>query len=163
MPSCKQQPFAYTLLEVLVVVAIIGIAGAIIVPQMLQPRTISTQAASRMIMADIQMAQNEAITRQKVRNIVFDLAKGSYQITDENDDPVTVNWKAGARHVVSINTDQRFNGVSLAAADFGGGAVLTFDNLGAPLAGGNIDITGTGAQYRISVAPFTGRLTIDAI
>jgi hypothetical protein len=114
-------------------------------------------------MTDLQLAQNEAITHQKARNVVFDLTNGSYQITDENDNPVTVNWKAGAQYVVSINTDQRFNGVSLASADFGGGVVLTFDDLGVPLAGGSIDIAGPGTQYRISVAPFTGRVTIDAI
>jgi len=159
----KQQSHAYTLIEVLVVVAILGVAGAIVVPQFLQPSTISAQAASRMIMADIQLTQSEAITHQKSRHIIFDIVNGNYQITDENNKPVAVSWKAGAEYEVSIKTNRRFNSVSLADANFGGNVVLTFDDLGAPLAGGNIDIVSPGAQYRISVAPFTGRLSIDAI
>ncbi len=159
----RQEPGAYTLIEVLVVVAIIGTAGAVVVPQLLRPGTMGAQAAGRAIIADVLFAQNEAIAHQKTRNIVFDRANSSYQITDENDDLLAVAWKGGGQHSVSIGADDGFEGVSLGAVDFGGQTVLTFDDLGTPVFGGRIDVRGAGVQYRINVAPFTGRVTIDRL
>ena len=50
-PRCLLK--AYTLIEVLIVVVIIGIAGAVVVPQLLAGNSMDAQAAARMVIADI--------------------------------------------------------------------------------------------------------------
>lgn len=158
----------YTLVEVLIVVAIVGIAGAIVVPQMLAAGTLGVQAAARVIIADLLYAQNEAIAQQEERGVVFDVANDSYSLTKPRADGtpgtevLTENWKGGAteNYVVSFVDDSRFRGVRIISADFGGSPGLTFDDLGTPDSGGTVVVEYDGERYQITVAAFTGRVTV---
>ena len=55
----------FTLIEILVVVIILGIASAVIIPQLGSRDDINAAAAARLVMADIIYAQNSAIVQQK--------------------------------------------------------------------------------------------------
>jgi len=158
----------YTLVEVLIIVAILGIAAAIVVPQMLAAGTLGVQAAARIIIADILFAQNDAIAKQRTRKVVFNPTNESYSLTDENDAVLTANWKSGDanNYIVDFINDSRFQGVVIVSADFGGGATketLEFDDLGGPLNGGTVEIEFQGERYRITVASFTGRVTVELL
>ena len=157
----------FTLVEVLIVVAIIGIAGAVVVPQMLRSGTLTAQAAGRMIIADLLFAQNEAMARQEPRRLVFDQGNNRYRLTDDSNNTLGVRWKAGgagaANYVVDLANDARFRGVALDAVDFGGEAFIEYDDLGAPTSGGSVELVGPNVRYRISVTPFTGRVTIGPV
>ena len=61
----------FTLVEMLIVVVIVGIAGAIVVPHMLWGSQFGLQAATRMVIADLVYAQNEAVAHQTVCRVVF--------------------------------------------------------------------------------------------
>lgn len=156
---------AFTLIEVLSVVVILGIAGAVVVPQMLNRGNLQIQAASRIIIADLLYAQNEAITRQAVRRVVFDTAANSYKLTDGNGNVLAVSWKNGsaANYVVNFSADSRFDAVTLKTASFGGTQTIEFDPLGAPNNGGTVDLVTGSTTYRISVAAFTGRVTVAPV
>ena len=158
---------AFTLVEVLIVVAIMGLIGALVVPQMLAAGTLTIQAAARMVIADILYAQNDAIARQSPRRVVFDPANNRYTLTDSAGTALTVPWKGGAaqNYVVDLTADSRFQGVTLAQVNFGGtnSSVLEFDDMGAPLAGGTIDLVFDNTRYRITVAAFTGRVTVAPV
>jgi prepilin-type N-terminal cleavage/methylation domain-containing protein len=155
---------AFTLIEVLVVVTVIAIAGAIVVPQMLKAGTLQIQAGGRMVIADLLYAQNEAIAQAAVRRVVFDPAQNRYRLTDGSGVALQASWRSGgsntADYSVDFNRDTRFSGVKLSAADFGGTQTIEFDALGTPSAGGTVDLTAGNVHYRIAVAPFTGRVTI---
>ncbi len=161
-PGQSARPHGFTLIEVLVVVVIIAIAGAIIVPQMLNTGSLTVQGASRIIIADLLFAQNEAIAQQRPRRMVFDVTHNRYQITDEKDQVVSVSWKAGstANYVIDFSKDNRFQGVRLVSADFGGTGGVEFDALGSPDRGGSIVLQAGTVRYRIKVAAITGRVTI---
>src|SRR5687768_1834495 len=65
---------AFTLVEILVVVLILGIAAAAIVPQMGNRGDLKAAAASRIIMADLIYAQTRAIATQTRHYVKFDTA-----------------------------------------------------------------------------------------
>ncbi len=157
----------FTLIEVLIVVAVVGIAGAVIVPQMLTSGTLGVQAAARHVIADMLFAQNDAIAKQKTRKIIFDAAADSYKLVDENGGVLNVDWKGAAgtgNYVVSFADDRRFEGVTIKNVDFGSGSQeLVFDDLGAPTTGGTVDIEFKQFRYRITVAEFTGRVTVQKL
>jgi prepilin-type N-terminal cleavage/methylation domain-containing protein len=157
----------YTLIELLLIMSIMGIVAAIVVPQMLRPGTLTIQAAGRMVIADILHAQQDAIAQQQVRRLVFDTDANHYRLTDLEGTTLGVAWKTGGaaaeNYVVDLANDSRFTGVSLSAVDFGGSDTLEFDDLGAPANGGSVDLVFEDVRYRVSVAPFTGRVTIEPI
>ena len=152
----------YTLIEVLMVVTVIGIVGAVVVPKMLQAGEIGVQAAARMVVADILYAQNDAVARQRSRRVIFDLPGGTYRIADENNRSIAASWRSGGLSEVALAADERFRGVAVQGADFGGVATLDFDDLGAAVAGGAIQLSGPGVVYQINVAAFTGQVTVVA-
>jgi len=50
--------------------------------------------------------------------------------------------------------------VDLSAASFAGSNRITFDALGSPIDGGNVDVVFGDKAFRITVSDFTGRLTV---
>lgn len=157
----------YTLVEVLMVVVIVGIAAAVVVPQMLEAGSMQIQSAGRMVIADIIYAQNEAIAQQANRKLVFDPAQNSYKITDASGNALASSWRMGGGgttdYTVSFTGDSRFDRVKLSAAAFNNATTLEFDPLGGPLAGGTVDLVSGNLKYRISVADYTGRVTIAPV
>lgn len=165
---------AFTLIEILVVVAIIGLVGAFVVPQMLTAGQLNVQAAARMVISDILYAQNEAVARQSPRKVVFDTINNRYRVvltTAMGDDvALDAKWRVAAgdssntQLVTDFNRDSRFQGVQLDNASFGGDPELRFDELGAPASGGTVDLVfRNNVRYRVNVAPFTGRVTVAQI
>lgn len=154
----------FTLVEVLVVVTIIAIAGAIVVPSMTNTGSLNVQAGARIIIADLLYAQNEAITRQKSRKVVFDVANNSYRLATSDGTTLGVNWKSGTaaigNYVVDFKNDDRFRGIAMESAVFGDDAEVVFDALGAPDTGGSVDIVFGNIRYRVTVAAMTGRVTV---
>jgi prepilin-type N-terminal cleavage/methylation domain-containing protein len=161
------QAHAFTLVEVLVVVVIVGIAAGIVVPQMMTAGSLTLQAAGRMIIADLLYAQNDAVVQMRHRKVVFDVDHNRYGLTDGDDNPISVNWRTGGstlgNYSVDFASDTRFRGVRITAADFGGSAQLEYDELGTPVSGGYIEIQGANFKYRIIVTPMTGRVTISEV
>ena len=159
---------AFTLIEVLAVVVIIGLAGAVVVPSLMRPGTLGVQAAGRMVISDILIAQNEAIALQTTRQVIFEPALNRYRVADAGGNTINAPWKAGGvavNYIIDFDTDARFAGVTLQLPTFTGvdPQVLEFDVLGAPQNGGTVDLVAAGFRYRVSVAPFTGRVTIAPI
>ena len=165
VPRTSRSRLAYTLVEVLIVVTIIGIAGAVVVPRMLAAGTLGVQAAARMIIADILYAQNDAVAQQKPRQVIFTPDADKYRLADAEGTTLHVNWRGGSseNYVVDFQKDSRFQGVDLISADFDGETSLTFDDMGAPSSGGTIEIQFDKTKYRITVAAFTGRVTVEKL
>lgn len=141
------------------VVIIIGIAGAMVVPQLLAAGSLSIQGAARLVVSDLVYAQNEAVAMHRTHQVVFEPTDDRYALMDENDALLQSAW-VGGDYIIDFANDSRFRGIRIDAVDFNGETTLTFDELGSPSQGGYIDIADQHQSYRIRVAPFTGRVTV---
>ncbi|MEE2907103.1 MAG: GspH/FimT family pseudopilin [Planctomycetota bacterium] len=174
---------AYTLIELLMVVALLGIAAALLGPQLTDMGRLETSAAVRRLIADITFAQSEALASQSYRRIhFFDDGRGYclLNITDAdfNDpyDPATADYVADpagtvrglGHYIVNYLEDQRFNTVTVSDLELDdGGRAVTFDSLGGtvespgtPAGEGRIVLTGEDAEYEITIAPLTGKVSV---
>src|SRR5437879_4700725 len=68
---CRKLHRAFTLIEILTVVIILGICGAVLVPQLGSRDDLRVASASRQVMADLMYAQNRAISTQLKHYVEF--------------------------------------------------------------------------------------------
>jgi type II secretory pathway pseudopilin PulG len=167
---------AYTLVELLLVIGVLGLAGAMLVPHLSEPDVLTVQAAVRRVISDISFAQSDALAQQEMRRLYFYDDGRGYVIlrppfdpdTDFIYDPLAPEGVSGA-YIVDFTTDERFEGVSVASVELDGAErFLTFDEIGGTVTGGNAPGTGgtivletANGRYQITVAPFTGKLTVQ--
>ena len=156
---------AYTLVEVLIVVAILGIVSAAVVPSMLSAGAMGVQAAARIIVSDLLYAQNEAIAHQAERRVTFDVGANAYRLVDENGSALSVDWKNGKdnNYIIDFTKDSRFQGVTITSVNFNDGNTVSYDDLGTPSSGGSVTIQYERRRYRVDVAAFTGRITVTKL
>ena len=167
----------FTLIEILVVVVILGIAAAIVVPAIGSRSDLKATSAARMIMADLIYAQNRSISQQKKHYVRFDKAAQTYEVLEQvSPSAVLIKHPVNADNfVVRLGTGgaKPIRDVTIDTAAFDGKTILAFDELGTPLvydAGTNTDspmnagkITlacGT-LKLTITIEPFSGELRLD--
>jgi prepilin-type N-terminal cleavage/methylation domain-containing protein len=165
----------YTLIEVLVVVTLLGMAAALLVPSMGQTGVLRVQASVRTIVADIAYAQSDALAYQRRRAIVFSKDENRYTIYDvkgdapfPDEDILVDGTRESGRAEVGLN-DPRFGGAAITGVSFDGGSILTFDEIGGPVqtptgdtpsVGGYVEVTGSGSVFRVNVEAYTGRVSV---
>ena len=173
---------AFTLVEILVVLVILGIAAAVIVPQMGSRGDLKAAAAARMIMADLVYAQNRSISTQTRHYLRFNTTAGaqSYRIVTGVSPVVNVQHpitKASA-YVTSFgaNASTGMSEVSLGNVSFEGRTTIGFDELGVPYyydtttnlpvatsvsGGSTIEVKCGTFTLTISIEPYTGEIKVN--
>ena len=183
---------AFTLIELLITIAVLGVATILVIPSMTTTGVLRVQAATRQIVADITFAQADAMAYQTRRALWFrrvptsDSAPFTYAMgngytlaevngatLDLTTDAMFLPEKLDTPYARDFN-ENRYGGALILNANFDGDDMLIFDELGGPVLdltgpepsdGGFIEIgTVTGGMawdYRINVAPMTGRVTVD--
>ncbi|MEY4117402.1 MAG: hypothetical protein RLZZ116_730 [Planctomycetota bacterium] len=176
----------YTLIEVLIVVTILGLAASLLVPYLSSKGDFDTQSAVRTLIADISFAQSDALANQGFRSVYFYpdgtgwcLVRASEDsLGDEFDpatadyvyDPLASNSEAGA-YVVNLRDRQQFSSVRVHSVNLDSGKrVLTFDELGGTVAaggipgtGGSVILTSPQASYQLDIAPVTGKVRVTRL
>ena len=165
---------AFTLVEILVVVVILGIASVIVLPSLGGRGDINTAAAARVLMADLVYAQNLSIVKQKPHYVRFDgqtysiwtRESGSLVIVKHpvrNDDFIVTFGPGGTSGLENV---------ALGPVSIGGQPDIGFDELGSPLAANASADTktalGSSASFTLTsgndslvvrVEPFTGEVS----
>lgn len=186
VPRPRHEGFrrAYTLIELLLVVALLGLAGAILVPRLIDPDTLGSQAAVRLIIADLTFAQSDALANQEYRRVHFFEDGSGYCIVRIAEDQVDVPFDPDTADYISdplappgqygayiVKFEDRFPGVQITPVTLDGGRTwVTYDELGGtvgpgggPGTGGEITVISPNAMFKLRVAPFTGRLTVEKL
>lgn len=177
---------AYTLIELLLIVAILGLASALLIPQLANRGSMEVQAAVRQIIADLSFAQSDALAHQEYRRVHFyDDGTGYciYRVTDADfadpfdEDEVDIifdplaDTDENGLYICKFQQEGRYELVVVGDVIIDGGSRhVTFDelggtvsDLGVPGTGGSITITGGDFSYRINISPFTGKLTVTEL
>lgn len=164
---------AYTLIEVLVVVTILGISAAMVVPSMGSTGSLRVQSAVRMLVADITEAQSDALAYQTPRAIVFYPSENRYVVVEVRGSSVDPVTDALSQTLLTSSDfgDSRIDQATF-SYDLDDNPVLIFDELGSPVIApgsstaaptGEIFITGAGQRFRVGVDAFTGRVTVARV
>lgn len=176
----------YTLIEVLIVVTVLGLAAALLIPSMSGRGDFDTQAAVRALIADISFAQSDALSNQGFRRLhFFDdgtgwcLVRVAEDALDEDFDPASADYVRdplatganGGAYVVRLGQDARFGSVRVESVAIDGAArCVTFDELGGtvgasglPGTGGSIVLRSPDAAYRLDLSPLTGKVRVTRL
>ena len=173
VPASSSVRRGFTLIEILTVIVVIGIASAIILPQMTSRDDQRVASASRELMADLLYAQNRAIAYQTRHYVQFNTATNSWQVmVDAGGSPgaIITHPVNGTPYVVSVGTGA-MSKVSLNSVSFDGNTTISFDPIGvpysyssstntnAPLASGAVVFKAGTFQMTVNVAPYSGEIT----
>jgi type II secretion system protein H len=167
----------FTLVEILCVVVILGIASAIIIPQLGTHDDMKVAAAARTVMADLIYAQNTAIAKQTRYYVHFAGQQYSVMTRPTDADPLVVVTHPVTKNPFTVTMGTAINGmdgVTIGTVNFGGSTILGFDDLGSPFAldastntmtplaaSGTIPITCGNQALTVSIEPYTGETLVN--
>lgn len=175
---------AFTLVELLIVVTVMGIAGALVIPSMGQVGALRGQTAIRTAVADITFAQSEALAHQRRYVIVFgqiivDDGAGGWEATAGNGYTVCVPPIGNA--AVDVETDftwdtldgnvpftrnfdlDRYHGATITGAEFNNPTdTIIFDELGGIVNDLTTDTPGQGGVLAFDTEMATYDVNLEA-
>lgn len=167
---------AFTFVEVLAVVVILGIATAIVLPQITQRDDLNAGSAARNVMADLLYAQNRAIAMQSMHYVTFDTVNQQYTLYSSMSPPTVLQHPVNLNPYVMTFGKNGPNNISsvvtLGSANFNGQTTIAFDETGVPYsynAGTATPLSGTGTitldcgtySLTISVVQDTGEISVN--
>lgn len=166
---------AFTLVEILCVIVILGIASALIIPQIGTRDDVKAAAAARLIISDLMYAQNLAISKQRRHYVQFTGQQYTLLSRDADTDPLVAITHPISKenYVVAFNTNRPgLEGVTINSIDFGGPTIVGFDDLGSPFnydgttavpltAAAAIEVKSGDFTLTVKVEPFTGDTSVE--
>ena len=161
----------FTMIELLVVVAILAIAAAIVVPMASSAGSMQLRAAVNMVAADLEYAKSMSISRGQRYAVIFDKTAGvyyRYRVVDQGENPIRHPITQKLEYVVSFQSDARLGQVKIAGVNFNGMDKVSFDSLGSPFDGtganlntGVITLQAGGITRTVNVEPVTGYISVS--
>ncbi len=172
----------YTLIELLIVIGLLGLAAQILIPYLNNQGNLHLQAAVRTVIADLAYAQQSAHDNQGFRRVQFFADGSGYAIIRVT--PATFNTAfdattadyvidpiEGGEYIRDFGGDGRWSGISFKDVDIdSGNKYVTYDLLGGTVAtssspgtGGSVTLTADGEDFIIGIEPFTGKVTVTRV
>ena len=153
----------FTLAELLIVLAVIGIVAGVVVPAAINLSPSQALAAARFIAADLRYVRSRAVVLGRPLTVRFDLSAQQYTVSDA-DGVIMHPWAGSERFegkfVVSLNKGTPFPGVRMESADFGGRNWFSFGPLGDPVDCGTLTVRQGRATAVVRVEPGTGLVRV---
>jgi prepilin-type N-terminal cleavage/methylation domain-containing protein len=161
---------AYTLVELLVVITVLGVAAAMVVPSFSQTGVLRVQGAIRTMVSDIGIAQSDAIAFQKGRAIIL------------YNDPGNPHYIVCEVNGPNIDTTlDRISSQAFAGEEFGfvsfdhinlQNNMIVLDELGGPVASPgsttaapaqSFEIVGSQQRFQVNIEAYTGKVTVVSL
>jgi Tfp pilus assembly protein FimT len=131
-----------------------------IVPQMVQSAGLQANSTARMLMADLEYAQSQAIATQLDTTVTFSTADNKYWVS--NTSGTLIHPITKKNYEVLLSASGPTSAVTITAANFNNQPTVTFSSLGAPSYSGTVTLAAGAFTYKVAVAPITGRVTVVA-
>ncbi len=165
-PAPRASPFAFTLIELLAVVAVTGLLAVVAIPA-LNSLGASRSAAAESMTRNLSFARELATNTANTTWVLFDTGSNRYSILGED---TAAPGRSGALTITNPATQRPFVeqlgandavGVSIAAVDLEGLSEVGFDRLGRPTRTNGTLWTTTGVvtlngSWSVRIAPRTG-------
>jgi prepilin-type N-terminal cleavage/methylation domain-containing protein len=168
----------FTLIEILAVVVILGIASVLVIPNLGTRNDQYVAAAARVVMADLMYAQSQAIVTQNLVYVNFNTGTQQYSLTTTapNVTPVVyvTNPMVNSNYttVFGSSTAPQLQRDSFTTPSFDGNTCLAFDELGQPysvnastgtaallVANGTVPLVCGSNRLTVYVEPYSGALS----
>jgi prepilin-type N-terminal cleavage/methylation domain-containing protein len=167
----------FTLIEVLCVVTILGIAAAIVIPEVGTRDDLKVAAGARVLMADMIWAQNRAISTEQKQYIVFSGQSYTLWYADSsgvlhtNTNPVTTDTYT----TTFAATGTQLEDVSISTTtppSFASKTALCFDEMGTPwgyngtstfsmTTQGQVELNCGTQSLTVYIEPYTGEASVQ--
>jgi prepilin-type N-terminal cleavage/methylation domain-containing protein len=168
---------AFTLIEILCVVVILGISAAIILPQMGNRDDLRAASMARTIIADLSYVQSLAVARQAPMYVRFDKANNRYEAFDQlqPSERLLTHPLTNGKFQVNVGPARKdaLKDVVLDDVTFDTQSVLMFDEMGVPhsynpttsaapaLVAGSVRVKSHNYKMTVSVQPYSGELKVN--
>ncbi len=155
--------WGFTLVELLVIVVILGIIAALVMPSVGRTEGVRVMSITRKITADLEYAQNTAITLGTPIRVEFSDPNANYYTLYNASTPLE-HPITQSDYVVNCPNESGITNLQV-SANFAGDPNVVFDELGAPVgltSEGTITVSYGTYQYTIKVKPVTGKITVKA-
>lgn len=165
--SGVRRDHGFSFVELVIVVAILGILAAMALPMMGQTESARLRAAADLLIADLGYAQIESIAHgDDLRAVVFDQALNRYYLAAMSDlDTPIQNPATRLPYVASFGEGRaaELRGVTLQSVSVGGDNVLGFGLYGQLDQPGMAAVTLACGQRRLvlSIDPISGEVTVS--
>ena len=148
---------AFTLLELLVVLALVTIVAVVAITTYFGRTEVSLENAADLLLEDLRSAQARATWSGSPVEVVFAGDGGGYEVVESA--PVGRTSALGPPIPPRrFGTGAVFEGVRIASADFGGRRTLVFDARGGAIDGGKVELRYLDQARTIEVERKSGRL-----
>jgi prepilin-type N-terminal cleavage/methylation domain-containing protein len=173
----------FTLVEILGVLVIIGIASAMVIPHLGTRDDLKVSAASRVITADLIYAQSMAISTSSKYYVRFDTGTNSYKVLSKaspGGDTVASNPLTQLNYVQNFGAGTKFDTITLDSATINGTDptyqpcyTIAFDEMGTPyaysytadntndLSSATIVVKSGAFTKTITISPYTGEISVN--
>lgn len=158
---------AFTLVELLIVLAVLVIAAAVVIPSIGSAGDSQAVSAARILGSDLDVARSLALTTQQPHSLVFNTDRQSYKVVANYTGgayatavAVAHPVVAGERLEVELAGQQGMSSVTVVGASFGGQPYVTFNSQGEPSAAGTVTIRAGQTEMQVAVTVLTGMVTV---
>lgn len=151
----------FTLMEMVMVIAIIGVISLVVIPKFNDYYAIDLRSAVKTLAADIKFAQSRAIAERVRYGVYFNSSSESYTVYRGN-----VSTPADDLLKPGRPMRRTLEGMDIESAEFDGGASVEFDALGIPRgssgselsAAGLVVLNCSGNVDTLKIYPLTGKV-----